>query len=342
MDVRKTVAIGAAVVVAVLAVVSASALSSAVAWAAAAVGVVVTAVVVFVVSPTPALQRILVGLGALIAVLAIVVAVAELAVRGFRSDSTATLLGLTLGLGGLLVVMGFAAGRRAPAPAVLSTGALALVVIGLVAGIVVAASVPFLPLSRAVSYTAADAATEVTLTTPAGIEEGDVLVAQVLRSGAGEVRPPEGWSLLRTTALPGVAGSVSLFTTTAEGEGGPVTFSVETPATLLGGIAGWSHIAEVTTPGEATGNGGTVTAAPAPDDSSTQVLYFVAGSGVADVPVTDPLTDAWTVKADNVIKATTALVVRPALAADPAAPVSLTPTAPFASWATQTVVLEAE
>jgi len=56
----------------------------------------------------------------------------------------------------------------------------------------------------------------------------------------------------------------------------------------------------------------------------------------------EPLSDAWVVKVDNVVKATTALVTRPALADDAAAPVSLTPSAPLAPWAVQTVVLQAE
>ncbi|MEJ2869048.1 hypothetical protein WCD74_14840 [Actinomycetospora sp. OC33-EN08] len=342
MDVRKTVAIVLAVVAAVLAVVAAGALGSPVAWALAAVLVVVTAAVVAVVTLPPSLQRVLVILGAVLGLVAIAVAIAEFAVRGFRTDSTAALLGLAAGLGALLVVAGIAAARTAPAPAALWGGAAAVAAIGLVAGLVVALSVPFLPLSRAVGYTTADAATEVTLSTPGGVEEGDVLVAQVFRSGVGEVRPPAGWTVLRTTPLPGGAGSVSLFTTTAPEAAGPVTFTSDTPATLLGGIGGWSHVAAVSAPGEATGTGGAVTAAPAPADSATQVLYFVAGTNVADIVPPEPLADAWTVKADDRVKATTALVVRPALDADPAAPVSVTPSAPLGAWATQTVVLTAE
>ena len=168
-----------------------------------------------------------------------------------------------------------------------------------------------------------------------------MLVAQVFRSGAGQVTPPAGWTTLRTTALPGGTGSVSLFTSTAAGETGPVTFTSDAPATLLGGIGAWSNITGVTAPGETTGTGGAVTAAPAPEGSSTQVLYFVAGSGVADVTPPEPLAAAWTVKADDRVKATTVLVARPALSADAAAPVSLTPTAPFGAWAVQTVVLAA-
>lgn len=338
---RKTVAIGLAVVVAVLAVVAAGALSSPVAWATAAVLVVVTAVVVATVSLTPALQRVVVGLGALLGLAAIAVAVAEIAVRGFRTESTAMLLGLTAGLAGLLLVIGVAAARSAPSPAALWSAGAVLAALGLVAGLVVAATVPWLPLSRAVGYTTADAATQVTLSTPAGVEEGDVLVAQVYRSGAGEVRPPAGWSTLRTTALPGGAGSVSLFTTTAAGESGPVTFTSDTPATLLGGIGAWSNITGVTAPAESTGTGGAITASPAPEGSSTQVLYFVAGTGVADIVPPEPLVDAWTVRADDVVKATTALVARPALSADAAAPVSITSSAPLGGWAVQTVVLAA-
>ncbi|MDL5155828.1 hypothetical protein [Actinomycetospora termitidis] len=339
---RKTVAIVVAVVVAVLAVVSAAALGSPVAWAAAAVLVVVTAAVVAVVTLTPTLQRVLVGLGGVLGLVAIVVAVAEFGVRGFRTDSTAALLGVAAGLGGLLVVAGVAAGRSAPRPAALWGAAAVLAALGLVAGVVVAATVPFLPLSRAVGYTTADAATEVTLSTPAGVQDGDVMVAQVFRSGAGEIRPPAGWTALRTTALPGGVGSVSLFTSTAQGATGPVTFTSDTPATLLGGIGAWSHVAAVAAPGETTGAGGAVTAAPAPADSATQVLYFVAGTNVADIVPPEPLADAWTVKADDRVKATTALVVRPALDADPAAPVSVTPSAPLGAWAVQTVVLTAE
>ncbi|WP_433800062.1 hypothetical protein [Actinomycetospora sp. CA-084318] len=337
---RKTVAIGVAIVVAVLAVLAAGAIGSPVAWAAAAVLVVVAAVVVATVSLPPTLQNVVVGLGALLGLVAIAVAVAEFGVRGFRTDSTATLLGLTAGLAGLLVVVGVVAARSLPAPA-LWGGAGLLAAVALVAGLVVTATVPWLPLSRAVGYTTADAATQVTLSTPAGVEEGDTLVAQVFRSGAGQVTPPAGWTALRTTALPGGTGSVSLFTSTAQGETGPVTFTSDSPATLLGGIGAWSNITGVTAPGETTGTGGAVTAAPAPEGSSTQVLYFVAGTGVADITPPEPLTDAWTVKADDVVKATTVLVARPALSADAAAPVSLTPTAPFGSWAVQTVVLAA-
>ena len=123
---------------------------------------------------------------------------------------------------------------------------------------------------------------------------------------------------------------------------GPATFTTDTPATLLGGVGAWSRVASVTAPGEATGSGGAVTASPAPDESGTQVLYFVAGTGVADLTPADPLSAAWVVKSDNVVKATTALVTRPALATDPAAPVSLTPSAPLAPWAVQTVVLQAQ
>lgn len=337
---RKTVAIGVAVVVAVLAVVAAGALGSAVAWAAAAVLVVVAAVVVATVSLPPGVQNAVVALGAVLGLAAIAIAVAEFGVRGFRTDSTATLLGLTAGLAGLLVVVGVVAARSLPAPA-LWGGAGLLAAIGLVAGLVVAATVPWLPLSRAVGYTTADAATQVTLSTPAGVEEGDTLVAQIYRSGAGQVQAPAGWTTLRTTALPGGVGSVSLFTSTATDATGPVTFTSDTPATLLGGIGGWSNITGVTAPGETTGSGGAITAAPAPEGSSTQVLYFVAGSGVADVVPPDPLAAAWTVKADDRVKATTVLVTRPALSPDAAAPVSLTSSAPLSAWAVQTVVLAA-
>ncbi|WP_157647730.1 hypothetical protein [Actinomycetospora chiangmaiensis] len=337
---RKTVAIGLAVVVAVLAVVAAGALTSAVAWATAAVLVVITAALVTTVSLPPGLQNVVVALGALLGLAAIAVAVAEFGVRGFRTDSTATLLGLTAGLAGLLVVIGVAAARSLPAPA-LWGGAGLLAAIGLVAGLVVVATVPWLPLSRAVAYTAADAATQVTLSTPAGVEAGDVLVAQIFRSGAGQVTAPAGWTTLRTTALPNGAGSVSLFTATAQDPTGSITFTSDSPATLLGGIGAWSNITGVTAPAESTGTGGAVTASPAPPDSSTQVLYFVAGTGVADIAPPDPLNDAWTVKADNVVKATTALVARPALSPDAAAPVSLTPSAPLGAWAAQTVVLAA-
>jgi hypothetical protein len=340
VHVRKTVAIAVAVVVAVLAVVAAGALTSAVAWATAAVLVVVAAALIATVSLPPGLQNVVVGLGALLGLAGIAVAVAEFGVRGFRTDSTATLLGLTAGLAGLLVVVGVVAARSLPAPA-LWGGAGLLAAIALVAGLVVAATVPWLPLSRAVGYTTADAATQVTLSTPAGVEEGDVLVAQIYRSGAGTVTAPAGWNTLRTTALPNNAGSVSLFTTTAQAENGPITFTSDAPATLLGGIGAWSNITGVTAPGESTGTGGAVTASPAPEGSSTQVLYFVAGTGVADIVPPEPLADAWTVKADDVVKATTALVARPALSADAAAPVSLTSSAPLGAWAVQTVVLAA-
>jgi hypothetical protein len=339
--VRKTVAMIAAVVVAVLAVVSAGALANPVAWATAAVLVVVTAVAVATLSLPPALQRAVVILGALLGVAAIVLAVVEYSVRGYRTASSAPLLGLVVGIAGLVVVIGVAAARTAP-PAALWSGAAVLAALGLVAGVVVGTTVPYLPLSRAISYTSADAATTLTLDDPGGAKAGDALVAQVFRSGAGDVHAPQGWTLLRTTALPGGSGSVSLFTTTATETSGPATFTVDAPATLLGGVGAWSHVASVTAPADATGNGGAVTAAPAPDDKKTQVLYFVAGTGVADLTPPEPLSDAWVVKVDNVVKATTALVTRPALADDPAAPLTLTPSAPLTPWAVQTVVLQAD
>jgi hypothetical protein len=340
--VRKTVAMIAAVVVAVLAVVSARALASPVAWAAAAVLVVATAAAVATLSLTPAVQRVVIALGAILGLAAIALAVVEFGVRGYRTATSAPLLGLVAGLAGLLVVLGVAAARSAPTPTALWTGAAVLAALGLVAGVVVGTTVPYLPLSRAISYTSADTTTTLRLDAPGGAKTGDVLVAQVFRSGAGEVHPPADWRPLRTTPLPGGTGSVSLFTTTATDTLGPAVFTVDTPATLLGGVGAWSHVSGVTAPGDATGSGGALTAAPAPDDHSTQVLYFVAGTGVADIAAPEPLSDAWVVKVDNVVKATTALVTRPALADDPAAPVSLTSSAPLAPWAVQTVVLQAE
>ncbi|MCD2192233.1 hypothetical protein LQ327_02335 [Actinomycetospora endophytica] len=339
---RKTVAMVAAVVVAVLAVVSADGLTSPVAWATAAVLVVVTAAAVATVNLTPTPQRVVIGLGALLAVVGIAVAIGELAVRGYRTASSAPLLGLVVGIAGLLIVIGVAAARSAPSPTALWSGAAALAVIALAAGVVVGTTVPYLPLSRSISYTSADTATTLTLDAPGGAVAGDMLVAQVFRSGAGEVRPPQGWTTLRTTPLPGGTGSVTLFTTRATDATGPSTFTTDTPATLLGGVGAWSHVATATAPGEATGNGGAVTASPGPDEKGIQVLYFVAGTGVADLTTPDPLSSAWVVKADNVVKATTALVTRPALSADPAAPVSLTPSAPLTPWAVQTVVLQAD
>lgn len=339
---RKTVAMVAAVVVAVLAVVSADGLTSPVAWATAAVLVVVTAAAVAGVNLAPTPQRVVVGLGALVAVVAIVVAIGEFAYRGYRTGSSAPLLGLLVGIAGLLVVLGVAAARSAPRPTALWGGAAVLAVIAVVAGVVVGTTVPYLPLSRAISYTSADTTTTLTLDAPGGAVTGDILVAQVFRSGAGEVRAPQGWTPLKTTPLPGGAGSVSLFTTRATDTTGPATFTTDTPATLLGGVGAWSHVASVTESGDATGSGGAVTASPAAADSSTQVLYFVAGTGVADLTAPGPLSDAWVVKVDNVVKATTALVTRPALSTDAAAPVALTPSAPLAPWAVQTVVLHAE
>ncbi len=339
---RKTVAIIAAVVVAVLAVVSARALASPIAWAAAAVLVVATAAAVAAVSLTPAVQRVVVALGALIALAGIALAIVEIGVRGYRTASSAPLLGLLVGIGGLLVVVGVAAARSAPTPTTLWGGAAVVAAVALVLGVVVGTTVPYLPLSRAISYTSADNATTLRLDVPGGARTGDALVAQVFRSGVGDVSAPAGWTKLRTTPLPGGAGSVSLFTTTATDATGPAAFTVATPATLLGGVGAWSHVASVTAPGDATGSGGAVTAVPAPDDHATQVLYFVAGTGVADLTPPEPLSDAWVVKVDNVVKATTALVTRPALSDDPAAPVSLTPSAPLAPWAVQTVVLQAD
>lgn len=339
---RKTVAMIAAVVVAVLAVVAASALASPIAWAAAAVLVVATAATVAAVSLSPTVQRVVVALGALIALAGIALAIVEIGVRGYRTASSAPLLGLLVGIGGLLVVVGVAAARSAPTPTALWGGAAVVAAVALVLGVVVGTTVPYLPLSRAISYTSADNATTLRLDVPGGARTGDALVAQVFRSGVGDVSAPAGWTKLRTTTLPGGAGSVSLFTTTATDATGPAAFTVATPATLLGGVGAWSHVASVTAPGDATGSGGAVTAVPAPDDHATQVLYFVAGSGVADLTPPEPLSDAWVVKVDNVVKATTALVTRPALSDDPAAPVSLTPSAPLAPWAVQTVVLQAD
>lgn len=339
---RKTVAMIAAVVVAVLAVVSAGALGSPIAWAAAAVLVVATAAAVATLSLTPTVQRVVVALGAVIALAGIALAIVELGVRGYRTASSAPLLGLLIGVGGLLVVVGVAAARSAPTPSALWGGATVLAAVAIVLGVVVGTTVPYLPLSQAISYTSADNATTLRLDVPSGARAGDALVAQVFRSGAGDVQGPAGWTKLRTTALPGGAGSVSLFTATATDAGGPATFTVDAPATLLGGVGAWSHVASVTAPGDATGAGGAITPVPAPDDRSTQVLYFVAGTGVADVTAPQPLSDAWVVKVDNVVKATTSLVTRPALADDPAAPVTLTTSAPLAPWAAQTVVLQAD
>src|SRR5689334_22869380 len=80
VEVRKTVAMIAAVVVAVLAVVSARALASPVAWAAAAVLVVATAAAVATLSLTPTVQRVVVALGAILGLGAIALAVVEFAV----------------------------------------------------------------------------------------------------------------------------------------------------------------------------------------------------------------------------------------------------------------------
>ncbi|HEY2225499.1 hypothetical protein [Actinomycetospora sp.] len=339
---RKTVAMVAAVVVAVLAVVAADGLASPVAWATAAVLVVVTAAAIATVNLAPTPQRVVIGLGALLAVVAIAIAIGEFSVRGYRTGSSAPLLGLVVGIAGLLVVLGIAAARSAPRPTALWSGAAVLATIAVAAGVVVGTTVPYLPLSRAISYTSADAATTLTLDAPGGAVTGDMLVAQVFRSGAGQVRAPQGWTELRTTTLPAGTGSVSVFTTRATDATGPATFTTDTPATLLGGVGAWSHVAGVSSPGEATGSGGAVTPSPAPDDSATQVLYFVAGTGVADLTPPEPLSDAWVVKVDNVVKATTALVTRPALSTDAAAPVALTPSVPLAPWAVQTVVLQAD
>jgi hypothetical protein len=339
--VRKTVAMIAAVVVAVLAVVSARALTSPVAWAAAAVLVVATAAAVATLSLTPAVQRVVIALGAILGLGAIALAIVEFSVRGYRTTTSAPLLGLVAGIGGLLVVLGVAAARSAPTPPALWTGAAALVAIALVAGVVVATTVPFLPLSRNVTRVTATNATTVTLQAPDGVEDGDVLVAQVYRTGAGEVRAPEGWVPLRTTPLSGAAGSVSLFTTTAGSDPvAPATFTTDTPtSSLVGGVGAWSHIRTVTAPGEVSGTGGAVTAAPAQADSATKVLYFVSAVGIVDLPSPAPLGESWLVNFDD---ETTALFVRPALDPDPAAPVSLTPSAPVGPWAVQTVVLQAE
>ena len=340
VDVRKTVAMIAAVVVAVLAVVSARALASPVAWAAAAVLVVATAAAVATLSLTPAVQRVVVALGAVLGLGAIALAVVEFGVRGYRTATSAPLLGILVGIAGLLVVLGVAAARSAPTPAAIWTGAAALVAIALVAGVVVGTTVPYLPLSRNVSRATATNATTVTVDPPDGVQQGDVLVAQVYRAGAGVVRGPQDWVPLRTTPLPGGAGSVSLFTTTAAGtDVAPATFSTDTPTSLVGGIGAWTHIGPVTAPGEASGTGGVVTATPAPSDSGTKVLYSVAAVGIVDLPAPPPLGESWLIGVDD---ETTGLFTRPALAPDPAAPLSLTPSAPVGPWAVQTVVLQAE
>ncbi len=212
---RKTVAIVAAIVVAVLAVVSARALASPIAWAAAAVLVVATIAAVATLSLTPTIQRVVVILGALLGLAAIALAIVEFGVRGYRTASSAPLLGLLAGVAGLLVILGVAAARSAPTPTALWSGAAVLAAIALVFGVVVGTTVPYLPLSRSISYTSADASTTLTLNAPGGAKTGDTLVAQVFRSGTGAVQGPPGWQPLRTTPLPGGSGSVSLFTTVA-------------------------------------------------------------------------------------------------------------------------------
>ena len=252
----------------------------------------------------------LLGLGALLGFVALLVAVVD-GFRGHRTDGSTVLAALAAGLAVLLVVVGLPAREDRPIAA-LRLGAVVLAAVGLVAAVVLALAVPYLPQLRGVSYDAADQATELSLAAPAGVEEGDVLVAAVHHGGAGTVRAPEGWNLLVTEPVAGATDeTVTVFTRTAtDDEADRYAFATDTPGGAVGGVTAWSHVGGVALRAQSAGPGAPVTVpAVTASDASGVLLYVASATGPATVAAPDALTEMLQARTDGVFKGTTSVLV---------------------------------
>jgi hypothetical protein len=308
-------------------------------WAGVALVVVLTIVVSLVLRPSAGLSRLLVLAGAVLGLVAIAVLLVDALVRGHRSPSTTLLAAVAAGLGLLLVALGVLRGTdRSPGALGVIAGVVA--VLGLVAAVVLVTAVPFLPLLRGVNYDAADAGAELVLDIPAGVTDGDLLVAQVQHRGAGAVRAPEGWTSVRASAVG--TDAVEVFTRPAEeGMTGPQPFGVDAPGGATGGISVFSHADGVAVRAEQAGTGPAISAPGVTTESSAApLLYVVGASAVTDAQPAGGLDEAWRASSDGRFKGTTELLVRNAQPAGAVAPVALTAVPAPGAWAVQ--VLEVQ
>ena len=261
------------------------------------------------------LARALAVLASLGGLAALLVAIFVALVRGYRSGGTTTLLVLAAVLGVVLAVVALVA-AAGTLPSGLRTTTLVLAVLGFVAMIVVLATVSYQPRMGGVSFDAVDQAPDLVLRTPAGVQEGDVLVAQVFHGGAGDQRAPAGWSLVRATPLAsGAGGSVSVFAHEVTDDEPPTAaFSTDLPDGKVGGMAAWSNVNGVdgvTVSAMATGAGGPLTApAVEPDSSQAPLVYLASATGSTTVTPSPATTEVWQARSDGVFKGTVEASVR--------------------------------
>ena len=279
------------------------------------------------------------ALGALLALGAVVLAVVDL-VRGHRSD-TSTLLTLVLaGAGVLLVAVGLVVGRPRDLSAGLPRGGAALAVAGIAAAAIAVVAVPLLPSLRGVVFDHADAAPTLTLQVPGDVQEGDVMVAQILHSGTAPVRAPAGWTSVGATPLdPPTAGTAELFVKTATAAETPVDFTTDAPDGKIGGIAAWSNVGPPTVLDTPTGAASPLTAGPVPVSSQAPLLYFASAAGPVTVTPPAGVTELWESRDDEVFKGTISLMVRDPQSSGTTDPFAATTEPASGPWSVQVVEL---
>lgn len=344
MDVRRVGAPVAALVIGAVVTLLLGAAGSPLAWATVVLVAVVVGVIAAFVTVPLVVARILVGLGILLALAAIVLAVVVL-VRGHRSDTSTLAVVLAAGVGALLIVVGLLGGTARPLRAVEDRVAAGAAVLGLLAVAAVVLAVPFTPQLRSVMFDRTDDATALVLRTPDGVQEGDLLVAQVYHRGGGALRPPAGWDRVLTSPVsPDGSDSVDLFTfRAAGGSDEPMPFVTDTSGGKIGGMIAWSHVDSVGVSQQLRGADVPVAAPPVDAGAETPLLYFVSLPGTTELLSPGDLTEARQISSGGLFPASVALLVRDPRPAGTEGALSLTPgPGAVGPWAMQVLALQPE
>lgn len=151
------------------------------------------------------------------------------------------------------------------------------------------------PAFRSASYGRTASGTTVAVPTPAGVVNGDVLVAFIgLRPTRGISAAPAGWTERFVSVGAGSAPGIGCYTKTASSEGASHTWTTTAADTITGSIAAYSGAAvgAAGTPGVNFSNNPTINGITSPAANSLWVAAVIAGW--QDYTVSNGAAGGWT------------------------------------------------
>ncbi|MDP8903732.1 MAG: hypothetical protein M3N29_00185 [Chloroflexota bacterium] len=97
-------------------------------------------------------------------------------------------------------------------------------------------------ISQRATSTANSSGPGLTVSTPAGLQAGDVMIAQVVARASGTISAPEGWTAIRATELSGTVNQATFWRLAGSSEPGSYTFTTPGTARNAVGIVAYSGV----------------------------------------------------------------------------------------------------